>query len=75
MAVLGAILLFAVRVNVQPINLQVVGFIFMIAGGALIALEIRSGRRKRGRSRVGEQEDFAEPTHSVRHVIRKAKRD
>ena len=75
MAVVGAILLFAVRVNVQTINLQVVGLIFLIAGGALIALDVRSGRRKRVSTQVVEHEQSSEPGHSVRHVVNRIRRD
>ena len=75
MAVVGAILLFAVRVNVQTVNLQVVGLIFLIAGGALIALDVRSGRRKRVSTDVVEHERSSEPGHSVRDVVRRVRRD
>ena len=47
LAVLGAILAFAVRANTSVINLTVVGIILMVAGGGLIWHARKGSRRQR----------------------------
>jgi hypothetical protein len=47
MAVIGAILAFAVRANPSGIDLQVVGVILLLAGGILIWHEYRGTSRER----------------------------
>ncbi|EWT02164.1 hypothetical protein N865_00290 [Intrasporangium oryzae NRRL B-24470] len=68
LAVLGAILTFAVRANTPNINLPVVGIILMIAGGALIA-NARRGRRERVITRV-RPGNSTMPSQTVRETIR-----
>ena len=75
MAVLGAILAFAVRVDAPGINLTVVGVILMVAGGAIIAYSRRATRRERVITRVEEPADPDEPTHTVRQVIQETEVD
>lgn len=70
LAVLGAILTFAVRVDAPGINLKVVGVILMVAGGAVIAYARRGSRHERVITRVENPDDPAAPTHTVQHVIR-----
>ncbi len=89
MAVLGAILTFAVRVDAPGVDLQVVGLILMVAGGAVIAYARRTIEREQV---VTEVETPTDPTvqqhpapqhpaphptapHTVRQVIRETQRD
>ncbi len=68
-AVLGAILTFAVRANTSVINLTVVGIILMIAGGLLIWNARKGTRRKRIVTREERPAGSTTPTHTVRQTI------
>lgn len=69
LAVLGAILAFAVRANPPGINLPVVGIILMVAGGALIVHARRGSRHERVITRVEKPMDSSQPTHTVQQTI------
>lgn len=69
LAVLGAILAFAVRADPPGINLQVVGIILMVAGGALIAHARRGSRHERVITRVEQPMGSSQPTHTVQQTI------
>jgi len=80
MAVLGAILTFAVRVDAPGVDLQVVGVILMVAGGAVIAYARRTVERERVVTEVEVPTDPTSPyptapQHTVRQVIRDTERD
>ena len=62
LAVIGAILAFAVRADPDGISLPTVGVILMIAGGLLIALSRRDHHRKVITS-VEPAEDPRDPPH------------
>ena len=70
LAVLGAILTFAVRVDAPGINLKVVGVILMVAGGAIIGYARRGSRHERVITRVEDPADPGAAPHTVQHVIR-----
>jgi hypothetical protein len=57
---LGAILTFALRVDVSGIDLQVVGWILMIAGALGIVLELAVWA-PRSRRRISETEAYGAP--------------
>jgi len=69
LAVVGAILTFAVHVDLPGIDITVVGLILMIAGGAIIALARRNTRRERVITRVDSPSDPTAPPHTVQHTI------
>lgn len=75
MAVLGAILTFAVRVDAPGVDLQVVGVILMVAGGAVIAYARRPVEHEHVVTQVETPTDPTAPQHSVRQVIRDTERD
>ena len=75
LAVVGAILTFAVRVEMPGIDLTVVGVILMVAGGAMIAYARRTTERERVITRVEAPRDPNDRQHTVRNVIRESKRD
>jgi len=75
MAVLGAILTFAVRVDAPGVDLQVVGLILMVAGGAVIAYARRTVEREHVVTEVESPIDPTAPQHSVRRVVRDTERD
>lgn len=69
LAVLGAILTFAVRANTSVINLTIVGIILMIAGGGMIWHARKGSRRQRIVTREERPAGSATPTHTVRQTI------
>ena len=69
LAVLGAILAFAVRADPPGINLPVVGLILMVAGAALIVHARRGSRHERVITRVEQPLDPTAPTHTVQQTI------
>jgi uncharacterized membrane protein HdeD (DUF308 family) len=69
LAVLGAILTFAVRANTSVINLTVVGIILMVAGGGLIWHARKGSRRQRIVTREERPAGSTTPTHTVRQTI------
>jgi len=75
MAVFGAILTFAVRVDAPGVDLQVVGLILMVAGGAVIAYARRTTEREHVVTEVETPSDPAAPQHTVRQVVRETERD
>ena len=75
LAVLGAILTFAVRVEMPGIDLTVVGVILMVAGGAMIAYARRPTEHERVITRVEAPGDPNDRQHTVRKVIRESKSD
>jgi hypothetical protein len=69
LAVLGAILTFAIRANTSVVNLPVVGIILMIAGGGLIWHGSKGTRRKRIVTREERPGGSTLPTSTVRQTI------
>ena len=69
LAVLGAILTFAVRANTSVINLTIVGIILMVAGGGLIWHARKGSRRQRIVTREERPAGSTTPTHTVRQTI------
>ena len=66
LTVLGAILAFAVRQGDSPtIDLDVVGLILMIAGGAVIAFARQGNTRERVVTTIDDLSDPSRPTHTV----------
>ncbi len=70
LAVLGAILTFAVRADVPGVDLHVVGIIFMVAGGGIIAWSRRSTRHEHVVTEVEEPTNPHARPHTVRRVVR-----
>jgi hypothetical protein len=70
LAVLGAILAFAVRTTPPGLDLHVVGLILMVAGGALILHARRGNRRERVITRVEQPSDPTRAPHTIRETIR-----
>ena len=48
--VIGAILVFAVNVDVEYVNLDLIGYILMIAGGVVVLLGLIFMMNRRGRN-------------------------
>jgi membrane-bound ClpP family serine protease len=69
LAVVGAILTFAVDNDLPGVNLRIVGVILMVAGAAVIAHSRRTTRRERVITRVDDTPDET-PPHTVEHIIR-----
>jgi uncharacterized membrane protein len=69
LAVVGAILTFAVRANTSVINVAIVGVILMIAGAALIWHGSKGTRRKRIITREERPSGASTPTSTVRQTI------
>ena len=69
LVIVGAILAFAVRTDASVVDLQTVGLIFMLAGGAIIAYFRREKREKRVVTRVEESSNGAEPPQVVRETV------
>ncbi|HET7397153.1 MAG TPA: hypothetical protein VFJ94_01425 [Intrasporangium sp.] len=69
LAVLGAILTFAVRADPPGINLHIVGVILMIASGIMIYHASRGRRHERVITRVREPADPSQPKQTVRETI------
>jgi uncharacterized membrane protein len=69
LAVVGAILTFAVRANTSVINVPIVGVILMIAGAALIWHGSKGTRRKRIITREERPSGASTPTSTVRQTI------
>ena len=67
LAVVGAILTFAVRANTSVVSLPIVGVILMIAGGLLIWQGSRGSQRRRTVTR--EERRAGTPTTTVRRTI------
>lgn len=73
LAVVGAILTFAVRANTPNINLPVVGIILMIAGAGIIA-HAKRAKRERIITRV-RPGNSTMPPQTVRETIREVDGD
>ena len=69
LAVVGAILTFAVRANTSVINLPIVGVILMVAGGALIWHGRKGSRHQRVITREERPGGANLPTRTVRQTI------
>jgi hypothetical protein len=69
LAVVGAILTFAVRANTSVISLPTVGVILMVAGAALIWHGSKGTRRKRIITREERPSGATTPTSTVRQTI------
>lgn len=70
LVIIGAILALAVRAEARSVDLQVVGVIFMVAGGAIIAWARKGSQRERVVTRVDDPAEPGAPTHTVEeHVI------
>lgn len=66
LTVLGAILAFAVRQGEEPaVDLDVVGLILMIAGGAIIYFTREGHTRQRVVTTIDDNSDPSRPTHTV----------
>ena len=63
--IVGAILTFAVRGDTSAVDLQTVGLIFLVAGGALVYFGRNGGARSRTVTTV---EDLSDPTRPVQTV-------
>ena len=77
MAVVGAILAFAVRVEPSGIDLQVVGLILMVAGGLLIWHDRRERTSERVVTRVEQPgpPDVRGGTRTTGRTVRESIRD
>ncbi|MGW5242003.1 DUF6458 family protein [Monashia sp. NPDC004114] len=69
LAVIGAILTFAVRAHTSVINITVVGIILMVAGAGLIIHARRGTRHERIVTREEVQPGSSTPTQTVTRVI------
>lgn len=69
LAVVGAILTFAVRANTSVVSLPIVGIILMIAGAALIWNGRKGTRHKRIITREERPGGASLPTKTVRQTI------
>ena len=69
LAVMGAILTFAVRANTSVINVTVVGIILMVAGAGLIIHARRGTRHERIITREEVPPGSTMPTQTVTKVI------
>ncbi|MGZ5416185.1 MAG: DUF6458 family protein [Nocardioides sp.] len=69
LAVLGAILAFAVRNETPGVDIQTVGVIFMVAGAAVVAHARRGSRQERLVTRVEDPADPDQPVHTVREHV------
>jgi hypothetical protein len=63
--ILGAILAFAVRKDTSAIDLQIVGVILMVAGGAILYF-VRNGKTVRETITRDDLSDPSRPVHIVR---------
>ena len=69
LAVIGAILAFAVRANTSVVSLPTVGIILMIAGGALIWHGRKGTRHQRVITREERPGGSTGPSSTVRQTI------
>jgi hypothetical protein len=69
LVIVGAILAFAVRTDASVVDLQVVGLIFMLAGGAIIAYYKRERHQKQIVTRVEHKAGAAEPGQTVEETL------
>ena len=69
LAVVGAILTFAVRANTSVVNLSIVGIILMVAGGLLIWQARKGNQRRRVVTREERPHGATSPTNTVRQTI------
>ena len=70
LAVVGAILTFAVDDEVPNVNLAVVGVILMLAAAAVIAHARRGDLQEKEVTRVDDGSDPTDPPHVVRETTR-----
>lgn len=68
--ILGAILTFAVRKDTAAVDLQIVGLILMVAGGAIVYF-VRNGKSVR---RTVTRDDLSDPNQPV-HIVHEETRD
>jgi len=69
LVVIGAILAFAVRTDASVVDLQVVGLIFMVAGGAIIAFYRRERHQKEIVTRVEHPGVVGDPSEVVHETV------
>jgi hypothetical protein len=69
LAVVGAILTFAVRANTSVVSLPIVGVILMVAGGLLIWHGRKGTQHKRVITREERPHGSTTPTSTVRQTI------
>ena len=69
LAIVGAILAFAVRTEPRALDLDVVGLILMVAGGAIIYVTRRGQSRTREVVERDETGDATGGTHVVRETV------
>jgi len=69
LAVVGAILAFAVRANTPAISLPTVGVILMVAGGLLIWHGAKGTQHRRVITREERPNGSDSPTNTVRQTI------
>ena len=68
LVVLGAILAFAVRRDTSAVDLQVVGVILMVAGGAILYL-VRHSKTVRDTVTTDDLSDPTRPVHRVHEEV------
>jgi hypothetical protein len=69
LVVIGAILAFAVRTDASAVDLQVVGLIFMVAGGAVIAYYRQERHQKQVVTHVEHIGGEAHPEETVHRSV------
>ena len=69
LAIVGAILTFAVRANTSVISLPIVGVILMVAGGGIIWHARKGTQRQRIITREERPSGASTPTSTVRQTI------
>jgi membrane protein implicated in regulation of membrane protease activity len=67
--IIGAILAFAVRRDTSAVDLQIVGLILMVAGGALVYLTRSARSRVRQVTAVEDNTDPEKPVHRVHETV------
>lgn len=69
LVIVGAIFAFAVRLDSEVIDLQVVGLILMLAGAAVMAWSRREVRHEHTVTRVDDAGDPERPKRTVKEIV------
>lgn len=69
LVIVGAILAFAVRTDAPAVDIQTVGLIFMVAGGAIIAYARREKRITEVETHVEHRLDSTGEPHPVKETV------
>ena len=69
LVIVGAIFAFAVRVRSDVIDLQMVGIILMLAGGAVMAWSRRETRHEHTVMRIDDAGDPEGPKRTLRETV------